>query len=129
MKAGNIQVRSEEMRLLDVGLRQHITMSRKASRDIEKYSSLSEAEALGTLPSLDATEELLRVVLEITKGTTPLVRKDIFWPKPSEDDPEPEPVVKFIEIDADGKDGMDGDNPKIAFDPKALEWETKAAVL
>lgn len=129
MKVGNIQVRNEEIRVLDVGLRQIMTLATKARKDLGKYTSLTEADALDKIPGLDIIEETLRVVLEITKDTTPLVRKDVFHPEPDQDDPEPEPVVKFIEVDADGEDVMDGDKPKIAFDPKALKWETKAATI
>lgn len=116
MKAGNISVRNEEIRTLDVTLRSHMTASINVVQDLGKYSSLSESEALGTLPSLDIVEETLRVVLELTKDETPLVRKK---------------GDTFVEVDADGNYVIDGDTgePKIAIDPKALEWETKAAVL
>lgn len=135
MKAGNITVRNEEMRLLDVALRRSMGAAKDAREDMAKYSSLTEAEALDKIPGLDSMEETLRVVVEITKDTTPLVRKDtVEFLQPDSLNSIPVKNLhygKFIEIDADGKDVISGatGDPKVAIDPKLLERETKAAVL
>lgn len=130
LKAGNLIVMGEEARQVARAIKMIAIASSDAGMDLAQLPGLSagaqaevDAVAVARVTGLGAANTGVKVLQEIVKNSTPLIKKDIDAPEFLSDGKTPNPDFgRFTEIDENGDDVIDvgTGEPRVIIVPSAL---------